>query len=265
MPRFWLAVLVLPVCMVGCLDRARVNARCEWDEKSVQTLNLNDWSQQRHLYEDVELAEELAIRYADAAYKERSGFEGHGGLIENGRLRDRCMAAFMTTIAATHNLPLEHVEQARLRGYRDQRWDFGVLSSFACLYGFIAWMIVRAISRRFPVDDGWPALVAPLLASVPIGMAAFQLFTLWGGGLEAIRLGNGHVSGYRAAKSPWADHTAALWIAGVTVFVLIAGIHYWLQKRRQRQLYSSGYLNGLTAHAPDGAGNLSAALVMRNR
>jgi hypothetical protein len=226
--------------MVACLDRARVNARCEWDEQVVRTLDLNDWSQQRHLYEDVELAEELVIRYADAVYKERFGFEGHGGLIENGRLRDRCMAALMTTIDVTHNLPMERVEQARSRGYRDPRWDFGVLLSFAGLYGFIAWTVVGAMSRRFPVDDGWPALIAPVIASVPIGMAAFQLFTLWGGGLEAIRLGNGHVSSYRAAKSPWAGHGAALWIAGVTVFLLIAGIHYWLQKRH-RQLHTSRY------------------------
>jgi hypothetical protein len=188
MARFWLAVLVLPFC-VACLDRARVNTRCDWDENSVRALALNDWSQQRHLYEDVELAEELAIRYADAVHKERFGFDGHGGLIENGRLRDRCMAALVSTIAAAHDLPVERVKQARLRGYRDPRWDVGVLLSFTGLYGLIAWRIVRRISRRFPVDDGWPALIAPLLASVPVGMAAFQFFILWGGGLEAIRLG----------------------------------------------------------------------------
>jgi len=86
MARFWLVALALPICVIGCLDRSRVNARCEWDEKGVRELDLNDWSQQRHLYEDVELAEELAIHYADAVYKARFGFEGHGGLIENGSL-----------------------------------------------------------------------------------------------------------------------------------------------------------------------------------
>jgi hypothetical protein len=108
MARFWLALFVLPMCVVGCLDRARVNTRCEWDEQSVRALDLNDWSQLRHLYQDVELAEELAIRYADEVHKERFGFDG-----------------------------------------------------------FISWMIVGVIARRFPVDDGWPTLIAPLLIRFP--------------------------------------------------------------------------------------------------
>jgi hypothetical protein len=215
--------------------------RCEWSPETVRSLDLSDRAQQRHLYEDVQLAEELAIRYADGVHKERFGFEGHGGLIENGRLRDRCMAALMSTIAATHELPLERVSQARARGYRDPRWDLGVLLSFGCLYVFIAWAIVRTISRRFPVEDGWPAVVAPLLAAFPVGIAAFQVFALWGAGLEAIRLGNGHMSSYRAAKSPWPEHGAALSIAGATVFLMIAGLHYWRQERRHRQLDANGH------------------------
>jgi hypothetical protein len=236
-----LVVIVLSVCVTGCLDRTRVNAQCEWSPESTSALDLTDWSKQLHLYKDVELAEELAIRYADTVHKERFGFDGHGGLIENGRLRDRCMAALMSAIAARHDLPLGRVEQARARGYRDARWDLGVLLSFACLFGLFAWIIAWAISRRFPVDEGWPALITPLLASVPIGIAALQLFTLWGAGLEAFRLGNGHVSSYRAAKSPWPAHSAALLIAGVTVFLLIAGLHYWLETRRHRQRQASGH------------------------
>ena len=90
------------------------------------------------------------------------------------------MAILMSTIGATHNLPAERVEEARARGYRDPRWDLGVLLSFGCLYGCLAWLIVRAISHRFPIEDGWPAIIAPVLASLPVAIAAFQLFALWG-------------------------------------------------------------------------------------
>ena len=230
MRRSLLVLVAISLCITGCLDRTRVNTKCEWPPESVRALDLNDWPQQRHLYADVELAEELAIRYADAVNKARTGYTGHGGLIDGGRLRDRCMASLTSAIAATHDLSVERVEQARARGYRDPRWDVGVLLSFACLYVFLAWMIVRAISRRFPADEGWPALAAPLLLSFPVSILAFQLFTLWGGTLEIIRLGNGHVSSYRAAKSPWPAHSATLLVAGVMVFLLVGGVHHWVGK-----------------------------------
>ena len=231
MSRSTVMLFILATGVSGCLDRTRINARCEWSRDSTGAIDLNDRTQQLHLYKDIEIAEELAITYADTTYKERFGYYGHGGLIGNGHLRDQCMATLMSTIAATHDLSLERVEQARAFGYRDVRWDIGVLLSFGCLYGLIAWTIVRRIARRFPVDEGWPAFVAPLLASVPVGTAAFGLFALWGGALEAFRIGNGHVSSYRAAKSPWPAHSAALVMAGIVVFLLIGGLHHWFNHR----------------------------------
>src|SRR5262249_16762608 len=55
--RLSLAVLLFPMCLSGCLDRTRVNTRCEWNHEPVRSLDLRDWPQQRHLYEDVALAE----------------------------------------------------------------------------------------------------------------------------------------------------------------------------------------------------------------
>src|SRR5262245_30460688 len=157
--RSWVTLACLLVCLSACLDRTRVNTRCEWNQETVRSLDLSDWPQQRHLYDDVALAEELAIRYADTVHKGRYGFEGHGGLIESGRLRDRCMATLTAAIATTHNMTLDDVQRARARGYRDVRWDVAVLVSFTCLYAGLAWLILRAIARRFPIDEGWPALV----------------------------------------------------------------------------------------------------------
>jgi hypothetical protein len=236
MARSSILVVAVSVCMAGCLDRTRVNTECRWSADDARPLDVQQWPQQRHLYEDVAIAEELAIRYADHVHKERFGSDAHGGLIEGGRLRDRCMATLVNAIANTHNLTPDRVEQARADGYRDTRWDAGVLLSFACLYGLIAWATVRTISRRIPVEDGWFALAAPLLASLPVGVAAVQLFALWGALWEVIRVGNGHISSYRSARSPWAAHLPALWVAAVLVFMAAASLRY-----RRSRLSGKGF------------------------
>jgi len=234
-----LAVVAMAICLTACLDRTRVNTLCQWNPETARPLDLNDWPQQRHLYEDVAIAEELAIQYADAVHMERFGFQGHGGLIEGGRLRDRCMASLVSAIAETHGITVERVEQARARGYREIRWDIGVLVAFLCFYLAAAWAIVGAISRRFPIDEGWPALIAPLVAAVPIGTAAFQLLSLWGAGLEAIRLGNGHISSYRSSAPLLSQHKGAFWIASVAVFVAIAALHRWTQTHHRHDAVRS--------------------------
>lgn len=240
MTRFGLVVLSLSVCTAACIDHTRINNNCIWNPERVRDLDFSQWPQQRHLYDDVAIAEEIAIRHADAVHKERFGSFGHGGLIENGALRDRCMATLMNAIAATHDLPLDRVEQARARGYRDPRWDLAVLLSFVCLYGIAAWTVARAISRRFPTEDGgWFARVVPLLASIPIGIAGVQLFALWGAVSESIRVGNGHVSSYRSAKSPWADHQPAIVLAAVALYAVVAARRYSIERRRSRRLTAS--------------------------
>jgi hypothetical protein len=226
MARSMLVAILLSVGAIACLDRTRVNNRCEWAPEAARPLDTGDRDQQRHLYDDVAIAEEVAIRSADAVHKQRFGTDAHGGLIDGGRLRDRCMAGLMTAIAAAHDLPLDRVERARADGYRDHRWDAGVLLSFTALYGIIAWALVLALSRRVPVDDGWFALAAPALASLPVGLAAVQLFALWGAMWEVVRVGNGHISRYRSAQSPWAAHRAEVWAAAMAVFLVVALLRY---------------------------------------
>ena len=232
--RHLLAVVAMATCLTACLDRTRVNTLCQWNPETARPLDLNDWPQQRHLYEDVAIAEELAIQYADAVHKERFGFQGHGGLIEGGRLRDRCMASLVAAIATTHGITVERVEQARARGYRDIRWDIGVLVAFLGFYLVAAWAIVGAISRRFPIDQGLFAAAMPFVASLPVGTAAFQLLTLWGAALEIVRIGNGHISSYRSAKPFMSQQKGELWLATIAIFLLVAALHLVLTRREGR-------------------------------
>ena len=226
------ALLVVLLTVPGCIDRARVNARCEWNPEAADALALSDPQMEEHLDRDVELATELAVRYADAVHKQRVGYEGHGGLIEGGDLRNRCMAMLLSAIAMTHDVSLGHVVAVRTRSRRPIAWDATVIVLFALVYICISWVIARLISRRFSADERWPALAALVIASLCISAGGLLLFDLWAVALEMVRVGNDHLSGYRASWNPWDDHLAELYVAGIFLFLMTASLHHRLDRRR---------------------------------
>jgi len=234
-------VLVASIGVIGCIDRARVNERCEWSQEAADSLNLSDRQLERHLDRDVELATDLAVRYADAVGKQRFGSEGHGGLIDGGQLRDRCMATLLSAVATTHHVPPDRVAAVRTRGRRPIAWDVMVIVLFACLYAVVSWPVAGAISRRFPPDEGWAALVAPATASVGISLLAIGLFDLWALAFEIVRLGNDHLSGYRASWSPWSGHLTALYIGGIALFVAAAGCRHRFTRRAPSGVAETSY------------------------
>jgi len=98
--------LLMLVCTTGCSRHPQPNSNCEWpQETAAHALNPSHPSQQRHLSDDAEFAEDLAIRFADARRGLRSGhFEG---MAEYGRTRDQCMAALFKVIGSSHSQPEE--------------------------------------------------------------------------------------------------------------------------------------------------------------
>lgn len=52
-------VALMSLVAIGCVDRARVNSRCEWSHETLGALRVNDPEHQRHLARDIELATEL--------------------------------------------------------------------------------------------------------------------------------------------------------------------------------------------------------------
>ena len=205
---------------IGCIDRARVNSRCEWSPDTLGALLLSNPQYEQHLARDIELATELAVRYADSFHN------GHGGYVEGGRARDRCMASLLSEIAARHEVPREVINKVRARGDRPVEWDVMVVLLFGVVYACISAVITRSISRRFPSDEGWPALAAPAIASLGVSALGLLVFQLWAMILEVVRVGNGHLSGYRASWNPWTDHLITLYIAGVSIFLVIASVRH---------------------------------------
>jgi hypothetical protein len=182
-------------------------------------LDLSKPTQLGHLSDDALFAEELAIRYADSHTKRRSATdEGYG------QARERCMAELFDVIGRNHGVTQEQTREALL--YRRPSQVLAVVLSFALLYGLAATGIVRLVARRYPLEEGWSeVLVAVLFTSTVVSFTGVLLGEVWAFVAETYRVGNDHLS-YRADRIPWAHHRLILFVGGVVIFWLIAGLQY---------------------------------------
>ncbi len=218
----------------GCIDRTRVNARCEWTGAGT-------------VVADAQLAEELAIRYADGEFERRSGFNGHGGLLDGGGVRSGCMARLVAIAAREHGVTTREVDAAR--GQRNATFDVAVAALFVPLYVGGALLVSRLISRRFASDAVGVRLAATALASGVAALVAMQLGQLWLGAWEMVRVGNGHLSGFRAAtRTHWTRHyVTAIAVGAVLLFWSTALALRYTEESCQRQISVRKWRNGRRA------------------
>src|SRR5260370_41786603 len=92
----------LLVCSSGCIARERLNAHCQWSHDAASPRDIGNAVDQAHLSNDAMVAEELAIRYADAQRGHRSGH--FAGMDEYVKTREQCMATFFGVIAKNHRV-----------------------------------------------------------------------------------------------------------------------------------------------------------------
>ncbi|HVC18788.1 MAG TPA: hypothetical protein VNE16_01825 [Vicinamibacterales bacterium] len=218
--RFALALLAA-IALAGCFPRARVNADCRWTGDAATPLGLTRAADRRELTDDVALAEDFAIRYADRTRGLRSGH--YAGADAYHAARERCMAMLLADIGRLHGVAPQRL--AALRGRRPLMVDVAVGLSFAVIYLLVATLLAGGLVHRFPPDDPLPAVVASCL--VAIGLSAAVMFTLpvWAGAIEVIRVGNVHLS-YRALRLPWSRHRAAVFLTALLLFLAVAGARY---------------------------------------
>jgi len=214
----WLLIAALP----GCIDRDRVNTNCEWMGDTRFPIDSRNAGHQDHLVRDAQLAEELATRFADAEHERRFGYGGHGGLVDNGRVHHDCLARLVAAIQTNHGVTSEQVRAAR--AHRDWRFDLAVAALFLPLYWYGATVVCRGLARRFGSDEPRVRIVATGLASLVVGFLGLQAGQLWTAAWETVRVGNGHIGGFRLASwvHPWAGHVGALFIGAALLFCLIA-------------------------------------------
>ena len=210
----------------GCIPRDRVNTTCEWTSDAAFSVDSRNPAHQEHLIEDAQLAEELAVSYADAEFGRRFGIEHHGGLIDNGRLRHECLLRMFAAIENNHAVTAEQIRVAR--GYRNPTFDLAVGLMFLPFYALGATIACRRISRRFSSTERSVRWAATLLASAVVSLLGLQCLRLWGAIWEVIRVGNGHMTTIRAAsQTRWIQlYVGADFIAGVVLFWVIALVCY---------------------------------------
>lgn len=220
--RLALAAWLLIAALAGCIDRDRVNPNCEWTGDAAFPIDSHDAADQDHLVRDAQLAEELATRYADAEHERRFGYSGHGGLIEQGRVYRDCMARLVARIQTNHGVTSDEVQAAR--AHRDWRFDLPVAVLFLPLYWFAATVVCRGLARRFSADQPRVRIAATGLTSLVVGFLGLQAGQLWTAAWETVRVGNGHIGGFRMASRlhPWASHVGGLFVGAALLFCLIA-------------------------------------------
>jgi hypothetical protein len=223
MRRFFPLLLAGVVCFSACLPRHRLNSACSWTGDPSLALDLRRAADRNHLIEDVEVAEELGVRYGDA-------FKKRDGTVEEGRRRTDCTAALLANVAAIHGLPQKDVIETR--GRRPARVDAAGLAVFALLYGVASVRLVRALFGRIRVADAVAAFAAIALASVMTGAAGVLSLNMFGVAVDVIRWGDLHGS-YRASRGlPWSRHWIDVFVAFAIVFWVIGLIEIARGRRR---------------------------------
>jgi hypothetical protein len=208
----------------GCIEHDRVNSTCEWTGDTTFPLDSQNPAHRQHLVKDAQLAEDLAVRYADTEHKRLTGYQGHGGLIDNGRVVKECMTRLFTTIENDHFVTSEEIQIAR--GQRNRAFDVAVGLVFLPLYSFGVIAACRRVWHRFSSHQRYVGLVAMGLGSLAVSFLGLLLGQLWFTAWELVRIGNDHFGGSRAARNLWREHAGELFMAGIVLFWVIALIRY---------------------------------------
>ena len=201
--------IILAILLVtgACVRRDGRNADCRWPPESPLAA-ASAW----HLASDAELAEDLAIRYADKHLGYAAAYVPE---------RDRCLGALFDAAARAHGIPAERV--ARALGANRPGIDAAVNLPFLLISGVVAWLAARWVWRRYPPREGWMAgVVMTLFLALSFAFAGVMLGEMWSWLVEGWRLDNAHMS-YRAIRLPWSRYRAELW-GGMLLLFMAASV-----------------------------------------
>ena len=209
-----LATIGFPLCASGCVRREGRNSDCKWPPETVASPLTT-----RHLSEDAEFAEDLAIRYADVHHGLRTPYYVSGE--DYASNRDRCKAMLFGEIASRHNVPMERVYDSL--GQNRAYIDLAINLPFALISWLVVVAVARVVWRRYaPAENGWlPGSMMILFLSLAFSIAFIMVGDVWARIADTYRVGNGHMS-YRADRLIWVRHQTALLSAAFVTFLLTA-------------------------------------------
>jgi hypothetical protein len=216
-----IGLVVFCVCpLVACVDRARVNASCEWSDDWSGPLDLRRAADRRHLHDDAVIAEELGIRLGDS-------FRGAKDISERRRMWAACTDSVFAMIVRTHGVAIEEARGAALQ--RNPLVDIVlVLLPMLAVLWWAAAASVDRVRHRFLPDEPALALSFTLFLSLAMSGLWWVVGEQWSWLVEMLRLRNQHIS-YRAERLPWYSFGIPLFLSGVVLVGWIA----WRRWRRE--------------------------------
>lgn len=211
------SVVALAACLAaaGCLPPARINAACGWTD-DVRSLSPPGEPRRRaHLIEDVRVAKDLGIRYADA-------FAGRMNTPAWGRAQAWCTARSLAEIVRAHQV--SRAELADVARARELWIDLLAVFLPMTVLLLIAWraVVTRVVRDYDPTDRAVTAGVLATLAPLGAGVA-LVLTQVWGTLVEQLRLRDEHIS-YRAFELPASRHGWLLWAIALALFAGLGAV-----------------------------------------
>jgi len=188
---------------------------CRWTDDTRSLPAPGERKRRAHLMEDVRVAKDLGIRYADAS----------AGRMNTPTWRHAqawCTGRALAEIARAHHL--SSAELTAVAGARELRIDLlAVFLPMAVLFLITSRAVVARIVRDYgPTGRGMAAVVLVILAPLAAGVAV-MLTQTWGTIVEQLRLRNEHIS-YRAFELPASRHGWLLWAVAMVLFAGIGAV-----------------------------------------
>jgi hypothetical protein len=215
----------------GCAG-VTANTDCQWPaDHQARVLDPSTGADRRHLADDAQTAEDLAIRRADASRTP----DWQRNVAQYHHVREACRAQLNAAVAQQHAVPVDAVAAA-VADRRD--WlDALVIAAFASLFAGVAVVVTSSLFRGALAESRALAGVLLLTASLAAGaisvLAAGAISVLGSsvfiGLVESARIGNGHMS-YRVERLPLRHRRLETFTAGAIGFMAIGAVQF----RRKR-------------------------------
>ena len=213
-----LALIVVVLGVTGCGRNARYGANCQWPpDHEARRLDLSSSSAVRHLADDAQNAEDIAIRHADLLGS-RPREVG-----EYRRVREECKAALFATVARQHGVSPADVDS--VVGLRRIWLDALVVLAFAALVVAISSWVLSYLFRSALADAPLIAIPLVLVMAIAIGAAAVGGGNVWFSLIESVRVGNGHMS-YRVERMPVRRYGREAFAVATATFLGVATVRY---------------------------------------
>jgi hypothetical protein len=208
--------LAIIVVLGGC--GSRHNADCRWPEDPARRLDLQVHQDMEHVRRDIELVEELSVRFADASSL------GPGPVKQQYRI-EKCYDPLMAAIVDRHGVAMSDVLAVQARA-GERGWNLVVNIPVAVFFSVMTIVALRAIRRRFAADERLAIFGSISLAGLGISAITIGAGRIWQMISETSRVGNGHLGGQRGLRLPWIQHSSEYFVIAMAAFAVIAIVHH---------------------------------------